>query len=322
MQNRYVGDLGDFGKYGLLRWLCLPGRKAEDHPLSLSLSWPTVVDTNGDSASYEGSTIPLWPPEEAEYKQSLAVGVVWYLVPDETHNGDGKHIHYLDPSAYNQERYRDCDPTLYDTLREIVRSNRRNVSSIRDCQVFPLGTRFYEAVLTFNSHEYQSPFPQEDRVARRRAWLNDALESTAGCDVVFVDPDNGFEVKVGPYQRRGPKYVFFDELLPYAERDQSLVIYHHIGRQGSAWHQIQERLTQIKSKLERDAFALLYHRGSARAFFIVPAPRHRTNSSLRQKCLCLVRGRVISSFLKHPCTSPFIGPRGPLCRTLFGFVCL
>ena len=287
MQNRYVGDLGDFGKYGLLRWLCLPGSTAEDQTLSPSFGWPMIVDDNGNSPCDEGSTIPFWPPEEANCNQSLTVGVVWYLVPDEIHNSDGKHIHYLDPSAYNQERYRDCDPTLYDTLREIVRSNKRNISSIRDRQVLPLGTRLYEAVLTFNRPDGQGLFTREDRVAQRRAWLYDALKLTAGCDVVFVDPDNGFEVRVGPYQRRGPKYVFFDELLPYLERDQSLVIYHHIGRHGSAWDQIRERLAQIHSKLGREAFALLYHRGSARAFFVVPAPRHRMNLVSKAKMLML-----------------------------------
>ncbi len=252
-----------------------------------------IVGNNRNHPCDEGSTLPLWPPEEANCNQPLTVGVVWYLVPDETHNSDGKHIHYLDPSAYNQERYRDCDPTLYDTLREIVWSNKRNISSIRDHRVLPLGTRFYEAVLTFNRRDDQGPFTRGDRVAQRTAWLYDALKLTAGCDVVFVDPDNGFEVRVGPYQRRGPKYVFFDELLPYLERDQSLVIYHHIGRHGSAWDQIRERLAQIHSKLGREAFALLYHRGSARAFFVVPAPRHRMNLISKAKML------MLSSWSRH-----------------------
>ena len=293
MQNRYVGDLGDFGKYGLLRWLCLPGRTGEDQTLSPSLGWNTVQGHNTINPSDEGWTIPLWPLVEANSDQSLTIGVVWYLVPDENHNSDGKHIHYLDPTAYNQERYRDCDPILYDTLREIVGSNRRSVSSIRDCQVLPWRTRFYDAVLTFNRLDGQGLIDWEDRVARRRSWLYDALELTAGCDIVFVDPDNGFEVKLDPYQRRGPKYVFFDELLPYLERDQSLVIYHHIGRHGSAWDQIRERLTQINSKLGREAFALLYHRGSARAFFVVPASRHRMNLVSKAKML------MLSSWSRH-----------------------
>ena len=251
------------------------------------------MDNHEGSPSFEGSTIPLWPSEESDSTQSLTVGIVWYLVPDETHNSDGKHIHYLDPSAYNQERYRDCDPTLYDTLGEIVRSNKRNVSSIRNYQVLPLGTRFYEAVLNFERLDDQNPFGREHRVAGRKSWLQDALKFTAGCDIVFVDPDNGLEVKVGPYQQRGPKYVFFNELLPYSERGQSLVIYHHLGRQGSAWDQIRERLTQIKSKLGQEAFALLYHRGSARVFFVVPAPRHR--ATLVSKAEMLIQ----SSWSRH-----------------------
>ena len=108
------------------------------------------------------------------------VGVVWYLVPDETHNSDGKHVHYLDPSAYNQERYRDCDPTLYDTLREIVRSNRRSVSSIRDWPSVTLGySVFYEAALELLTRpDNQKPLrPGSTGSARRKAWLHERPET-------------------------------------------------------------------------------------------------------------------------------------------------
>ena len=293
MQNRYVGDLGDFGKYGLLRWLCLPGRTDAGQTLSPALSWDTVQVQNIINANAEGSTIPLWPLDEANGDQSLSIGVVWYLVPDENHNSDGNHIHYLNPTAYNQERYRGCDPILYDTLREIVGSNRRNVSSIRNRQILPLGTRFYDSFLTFSRPDGRGILTREDRVARRRSWLDDALKLTAGCDLVFVDPDNGLGARVDPYQRRGPKYVFFDELLPYLGRNQTLVIYHHIGRQGSASAQIRERLTEINNNLGRAAFALLYHRGSARAFFVVPAPQHWTDLLSRAKTL------MLSSWSRH-----------------------
>lgn len=37
MQDRYVGDIGDFGKYGLLRALCA-------HDLSLGVVWYLVPD--------------------------------------------------------------------------------------------------------------------------------------------------------------------------------------------------------------------------------------------------------------------------------------
>ena len=232
MQDRYVGDLGDFGKYGLLKALC---------------SCPESV--SGPHSS---------------------LGVVWYLVPDEGHNQDGKYVQYLVPSARNQEQFRSCDPVLYDVLAGIVCSGRRSVASIREREVLPAGTRYYDPPLTFDGLSGSGAGVQRQRSEFRSGWLEGALEFTAPCELVFIDPDNGFEVRVGAYQKRGPKYVFFNELMPFSNRGQSLVVYHHMSRRGSSTQQVRERLTQIKDRLGRGAFALLYHRGSARAFFVIP----------------------------------------------------
>lgn len=51
MKNRYVGDLGDFGKYTLLKTLCGP----------------------------ESDRVP-----------SLRLGIVWYLTRDDPSRKDGK----------------------------------------------------------------------------------------------------------------------------------------------------------------------------------------------------------------------------------------
>ena len=236
MQDRYSGDLGDFGKLGLLKSFC--------------------------------------SRRETGNCSSLSLGVVWYLVPDEDHNDDGKYVQYLVPSARNQEQFRVCDSVLYDALGAMVFSGARSVASIRDRAILPVGTRYYEAPLTFDG--FLGPGTrQKQRVDLRTGWLSGALGLTACCDVVFLDPDNGLEVKVGPYQKRGPKYAFFDELMPFLRRGQSLVVYHHVARRGSAMDQVRERLAQIEDRLGHEAFALLYHRGSARAFFVIPAQRHR-----------------------------------------------
>lgn len=60
MQNRYTGDIGDFGKLGLLR----------------------VLQESG-----------------------LTIGVNWYLVPDENHNSDGRHVQYLENADYCRKRF-------------------------------------------------------------------------------------------------------------------------------------------------------------------------------------------------------------------------
>jgi hypothetical protein len=63
--------------------------------------------------------------------------------------------------------------------------------------------------------------------------------------------------------------------VPYFRRGQSLVIYQHLGRNSKADVQIRSRLKQIKDAVKSiGSFALLYHRGTARAFLIVPAREH------------------------------------------------
>ena len=237
MQNRYMGDLGDFGKFGLLRAIC--------------------------AASEAGNQI-AW-----------SLGVVWYLVPDESDNGDGRFVQYLDLSARNQELFRACDPQLYDALRGIVVSGVRSVSSLQSSSVLPSGTRYYDTPLTFEGLDSTRVRMQSQRLEARKRWLTGALRSTVDCSIVFLDPDNGLEVTVRAYQPRGPKYAFFDELLPFVRRDQSLVVYHHVARRGSAKEQIRARMAQIEDELACRPFALLYHRGSARVFFVLPTQRHR-----------------------------------------------
>ena len=243
MQNRYVGDLGDFGKYGLLKALC---------------SAPEVFSS-----------------------RQLTLGVVWYLVPDEGHNDDGKYVQYLVPNARNQEQFRSCDPVLYDVLADIVGAGRRNVASIMARGVLPSGTRYHESALTFDELPGSGSEVQRQRIELRAGWLEGALEATAPCELVFLDPDNGFEVKVGPHQKRGPKYAFFNELMPFLQRGQSLVVYHHMARRGSAMDQVRGRLAEIEDELGYRSFALLYHRGSARAFFVIPVKGYE--ESLRSK---------------------------------------
>ena len=76
MQDRYVGDVGDFGKYGLLRYL---------------------------GGKLDGGF---------EYFEPMRMGVIWYLYPDESHNADGKYTGYLDETPANRASYRACDSEL------------------------------------------------------------------------------------------------------------------------------------------------------------------------------------------------------------------
>ncbi len=235
MQDRYVGDVGDFGKFGLLRALC-----AESHPSPLNL------------------------------------GVVWYLVPNESHNEDGRHTRYLK----NSTRFRNCDSELYDGLRQLllddrgdVISNRRHLSTVESSGLLPFGTLFFSEPL-----RYQAGMRSKDRIALRSQWLARALRVTANADVVFVDPDNGIECQsVSRTASAGPKYIFWDEIGAFAARGQTVVIYHHLNRTLSSAEQIKMLRLQFDERMPPGftTMDVVFKRGTRRAYFIAGAARHR-----------------------------------------------
>lgn len=207
----------------------------------------------------------------------LTLGIVWYLTPPER-NTDGRKVGYLDESTANRQRYAVCDPELYErlrTLREDAMRTGLGVGLVPQSGVLPPSTNYYERPLDLKS------VVSKERPAYRRQWLESALQTTAACDVVTFDPDNGLET---PSQRIGGaasgKYVFLDELLPFWQRGQSLIIYQHTSRQrGGVVAQtarIRERLSLHLGIDASQIWALRFRTQSSRTYFIVPAEQYES----------------------------------------------
>lgn len=151
------------------------------------------------------------------------------------------------------------------------------MSAIRKEGIFPPGTAFYEEPLTFDAMPGIGPNQRDRRLAHRSKWVRQALDQVTGCDLVFIDPDNGLAVgSTAKHHKRGPKFAFIDELSPYLENGQSLVIYQHISRRGTAESQVERWLSRLDAELKGcfNPFAMIFHRGTARAFLIVPTQSH------------------------------------------------
>jgi len=244
MQDRYTGDVGDFGKYGLLRALRGKGATA------------------------------------------LRLGVIWYrtdesIVEADSAN-DGKHIGYL--RSDRAHKYRPCDPSLYDQLQGIVARNDRRVASVEETGALGAGTVFFSDYV---------PGPKKDasgaeRAVPRRRWAIESRLATAECDLVFLDPDNGLETESTPITRaKAPKYVYFEEVQQLYNRGQSVVIYHHLARNGKHSQQIADWQERLLSHVQpEEVLALRFRRGTARAYFIVATSDHA--DVLAERILALV----------------------------------
>lgn len=229
MQNRYVGDIGDYGKYGLLREL-----------------------------------------ENSGYK----LGISWYLVPDESHNEDGKHISYL----YNGQ-YKQYDSSLFDALLYLVKNNKRNLQEIEQFGIFK-NAIFYSEVLRMSSTS------SADRAIERLNWHNKALYTLKSCPVIFLDPDNGLEVKSNSStSAKGNKYVANSELIDYFSLGHTVILYQHRGRESD--NTCLKKLHKIKSEYMPDAkmFSLKYSKGTIRHFVFFAQPSYAYK--LAEECLSI-----------------------------------
>lgn len=179
MQNKYVADIGDWGKYGLLRALAPTGT-----PLS----------------------------------------VIWYLVDDEP-GMDGRHIDYLGkPKVYEA-----VDPELFSKLRMLVQN--RTVAAVQASGILPADTQFFADRIALDDICALSPMGRGLRLARRNAWFALARATAQHQGVAFLDPDNGFEISsVGPLEKRGPKFVAWEEAREFCRGSATLVAYHHLNR--------------------------------------------------------------------------------------------
>jgi len=224
MRDNFVGDVGDYFKYGLLRTFA---------------------------------------------RQGLRLGFLWYYFQDEEAHAEnhGGHLSYLDQPA----KYRGCDEALFEQLKSLVNANQRSIQAIGESGLFPADTCFYAAPLSF-----QAERDLKKRPLQRHAWFQQGMEATRHCDVVFLDPDNGLEIKsVNPYRGiTGPKYVAYDELKQLLQQEQTLVIYQHTARK-TARQTIEERQADLRREGYGGTFHEVYTKdGSGRIFFILPAPRH------------------------------------------------
>lgn len=145
---------------------------------------------------------------------NLRLMVAWMLTKDDQ-TRDGSLISYLD----DPHKWSAYDSALYKELCRLlsVRTNRQ-VKQIE------------ETCLLERTHYFSDEV--NDSSSDRNGWFTSLLEQTDAVDIVFLDPDNGLEVKSKPYgKRNSSKFVYWREIESLWSRGKSLLIYQHFIRE-------------------------------------------------------------------------------------------
>ena len=140
--------------------------------------------------------------------------VAWMLTPDDG-STDGKFTEYL--SKPNQ--WQNFDPELYKGIQTLMSSNtHRKVELIEHTNLLPSVKYFSDIV----------PDTAEERIN----WAQNLIDISEESNLVFIDPDNGIEVKSKPYGRKhSSKFLYWREIGDLWSRGKSLLIYQHFLRE-------------------------------------------------------------------------------------------
>lgn len=168
----------------------------------------------------------------------LRLGICWMLTKSDG-GTDGRFLNYLN----KPEKYRDCDPELFEWLRQvIVTENDRRTARI---EASPLlgSSQFKSDILTDNKEQREDYFSDCHTIFAK-----------AKCDLIFFDPDNGLETRSTKRgYKNSCKYIYWDELCSIFEAGHSVLVYQHfIFEQRDKF--IELMVKELKSRTQAVAF--------------------------------------------------------------------
>lgn len=124
----------------------------------------------------------------------VRLGINWYLTKpeavDRPGNNDGEKRHHLKGGIWHA-----TDPELLQGLRGFEDRARRTFTNVAEWGLLPRDTVYFD---------------DEVSSVDRPGWHQRSLNALASTDLVFLDPDNGFEVQ-SMTRRTTPKYALFSE---------------------------------------------------------------------------------------------------------------
>ena len=235
MQDRFVGDIGDFANNGLLRALCGTPEMRVD---------------------------------------GLELGVIEYF-NEPTHTdskkSDGSKIEYLKVSEYNDSMYREYDKDLYLALRKLVgeslvSGNELKIDPAWARTVLPVDERYYDALV--------QPYKRVEWIKCAIKKIDDANIVFVNPDNGIATQIMCKKANDFPNQKRSTQHIYMDELQQISDANKSIIIYQHPPRdlkKDNRQEYTKERATFLQQELNFvcHVWAFWWHPIVPRIYFIV-----------------------------------------------------
>jgi hypothetical protein len=196
---------------------------------------------------------------------AIQTGVCWMLTRADGRS-DGQLLTYLN----NADGFRAFAPDLFDFLCHCVRTRKSR------------RTALIEAAGCLPSTIFFSKFLPDDML-QRKAYLAQMLQKFARVDLIFFDPDNGFEINSKPIGRKGAsKYLYWSELQQAYEAGHSVLVYQHFTREGRT--NLIQRIASTVMERTRTDFVFSF-RTPRVVFFLVSQPQHIQHFATQAKAI-------------------------------------
>lgn len=153
--------------------------------------------------------------------------IYWMLTKDD--NGtDGRKLSYL-----QSQQCANLDRELWGHLSTCVSNGCRNVSCI-------------EGWLGDVVHYEKRPI---DHWVKRKAISSELISMASKDQIVFLDPDNGYQVPTHPEgTRRSSKYAYASEISGLLEKDATVILFQHLRMGQTVDNMIQQFFGQWKDQ--------------------------------------------------------------------------
>lgn len=139
---------------------------------------------------------------------NLSLLVAWMLSPNDSGKDGGKRSYLQQP-----DRWRHYDEALFDFLfASLGQGVEPGVDIIERSSILP-HTKYFSDIVP-------------DKLEEREIWAAKLFHAASGVDLVFLDPDNGFEVPSKPIGRKNScKYVAWSEVQTLWNAGHSLLVF-------------------------------------------------------------------------------------------------